>query len=557
MAREISLEALAQSAQAPTSAPAKPASAAPHVGGSIKGAKPISVQQLGRKLEEQHPEIAAQREKERIGEDSPIVKNALDGMTSTLNKKKQDIIGAVSQLEKNAQEMALEKAAEEDPEATIDESGLPNDTSDLDDILGEDSAEPEIKYEQSTDHIKKEETPVKSETETEPNKVTKFQNKIAEQSLPEEDDDGDDLDQMLEDLDHGEDDTEDEEEDVEELRARFKESVNKNIKVIKNEINLSEFKIRSTPVSSSSVLSTINAKDVRKSADWVLFETGRSMTFGDCRGTELDDLRKTIQNSNLVNGVIASLRFVYNHTVDANKPSFEAWCKSIRTEDIESLYMGQYIACYADGNLLARACQKTKEHDGCGVTSLIPAEISDMVKIEDEDVKKKFYSILNHDTTTATTSIESTLFQISDDLVISYSSPTLFKTFLQYSTLKQEITEKYSDTLNMMAYIDGFFTIDRQNGDLVRINIKEYPNNFNKTVVSKLKVFVELLKTLTSDQYNVLVAKLDNIATTSKIKYVYPKTECPECGVEIPEEPIQSVLDLLFTRAQLVQVKSL
>ena len=33
--------------------------------------------------------------------------------------------------------------------------------------------------------------------------------------------------------------------------------------------------------------------------------------------------------------------------------------------------------------------------------------------------------------------------------------------------------------------------------------------------------------------------------------------KCPECGTTIEEENIESVLNLLFTRAQLVQIKSL
>ena len=84
-----------------------------------------------------------------------------------------------------------------------------------------------------------------------------------------------------------------------------------------------------------------------------------------------------------------------------------------------------------------------------------------------------------------------------------------------------------------------------------------YRNNLNKSVIAKLKVYIEILKTLTNDQYNVLTAKLNTIIQNPKISYIYPETTCPECGAKINEEPIDSVMRLLFTRAQLVQVKSL
>ena len=108
-----------------------------------------------------------------------------------------------------------------------------------------------------------------------------------------------------------------------------------------------------------------------------------------------------------------------------------------------------------------------------------------------------------------------------------------------------------------MAYIDGFFRIDYERNQLIPIAIKEYPKNINKTVMSKLKTYIDILKTLTNDQYNVMVAKLDNVIGAPKISYIYPEAVCPECGNTIPEEPVESMLSLLFTRAQLVQVKSL
>ena len=149
------------------------------------------------------------------------------------------------------------------------------------------------------------------------------------------------------------------------------------------------------------------------------------------------------------------------------------------------------------------------------------------------------------------------MLQISDNIVISYSPATLYSTFVQFSAIKPEITQKYTDLLNSLAYIDGFFSINRQTNELTPISIKEYPRNLNKTVLNRLSVYTSILKTLTNDQYNVLMATLANVIQSPKIKYVFPKDKCPECGHEMSESDVDSMLNLLFTRAQLAQIRSL
>ena len=42
-----------------------------------------------------------------------------------------------------------------------------------------------------------------------------------------------------------------------------------------------------------------------------------------------------------------------------------------------------------------------------------------------------------------------------------------------------------------------------------------------------------------------------------EVTYIYPEDTCPECGSTLPEEEIDSMLNVLFTRAQLAQIKSL
>lgn len=510
-----------------------------------------------------------QEKKENIVE-APLVDNAFKSMDRTLKERKEWIQNTMMPIvEENARELALENelgpqeegneesatASAMDVEEEYNDGSHTSSTTDNDDLFSEldeeDDATDQSPVEVEDRHYSFEKVDVPKATES----ATIAKTKASDES----DDESGSLDDLMKDLEK-EDSmnvVDDEDETPEEIREKFKETL-KDVKITSDPIDFNQFKIRKQAVNSNLVLKTLKGSRVVKKADWALYHSKRAITFLECSGPELDTLRKNIANANGVNGVITSLRFIYDHIEDANKPSFEQWTKLIRTEDIESLYYGIYRACYSNSNLIARVCAS----DTCKKTSLIDTGIDDMVVYGEENddhekVKREFQAILNGDTTTESHGFDSTLMQISDNIVISYSPATLYSTFIQFATLRSDITDKYNDLLNTLAYIDGFFSIDRESHELIPIEIKEYANNLNKTVLSRLKVFTEILKSLTNDQYNVMTAKLNNIIQTPKISYVFPKVVCPECGAEIPEEPVDSMLNLLFTRAQLAQIKSL
>lgn len=552
MSKEITLDELIKS-----SSNAKPAARAEEqdktaqvAHSSIKNAKPISTSDLGKNLQSQNPQPKA------VEEDAPLVAEAFASMDKTIAEKKRRFTEEVlpAKMEK-AREEAIEQELDdtENSDNKIESSELfdDNDFSEL-------NEESDVKTTNKDNGVytaPKTIPTIEAEEEKVSTSKTIKEVKSSEDKEEEDDKDSANLDDMMKDLglDTEEENVVDtEEETTEELRERFKASLS-DVKITRNPIDLTKFQIAKEPISSTTVLNNIGATN-KKRCDHPLLHTRRNMTFEECSGPELDALRKTINNSNGVNGVIASLRFVYNHNIDANKKSFEAWCKSIRTEDIESLYFGMYKACYGDSNFVARADVGDK---GCTKTSLIETPINNMLKFKDDESKKIYDDLMNQDTTNPGSKVKSQTMVISDDFVVSYSDPTLYSTFIQYASLKPEITKKYSDYLNTMAYIDGFYRIDYTYHQLIPIAIKEYPNNINKTVMSKLKTYIDILKTLSNDQYNIMVGKLDNVIGETKISYIYPETICPECGNTISEEAIESVLNLLFTRAQLIQVKSL
>ena len=521
----------------------------------IKKAKPINMSDLGKNLEAQHPEA----QKKIVEQDAPLVANAFAAMDNTLAERKRRINEELMPVVmENAREMAMEKEFGSDTSESNNEEEHITTASEL--FEGDDFAdldeEPKVENKDGGVYVAPSNPVIEPEVvETKPEVK---ENKVVKIDKKEESDSGT-LDDLMKDLGLDEEEVkiiDTEEETAEELRERFKASLS-GIKVTRDPIDLSKFQIAKEPMSSAMVLNAIGSSN-KKRCDHPLLHSRRNMTFEECSGPELDALRKTIDNSNGVNGVIASLKFVYNHNIDANKKTFEAWCKSIRTEDIESLYFGMYKACYGDTNLIARADSiDEKKKEGCNKTSLINTPIKDMIKFKDDEAKKLYNDLMNQDTTNPGSKVKSQTMIISDDFAVSYTDPTLYSTFIQYASLKPEIIEKYSGHLNTMAYIDGFYRIDYANQQLIPIAIKEYPTNINKTVMSKLKTYIDILKTLSNDQFNIMTAKLDNVIGEAKISYIYPETTCPECGHTIPEESVDSMLSLLFTRAQLVQVKSL
>lgn len=507
----------------------------------INAAREVSISDIAKTL--------PPKPEEEIKE-TPVVEAAFNAMTKTIAERKENINKTMPYILENAREIALENEMNNEKNNTVEDteneeeevvayetpdiSNIRNDFSDLD----EDGSKPEVV------NKKPEKETVDAPVDLSKNDLDEALNII-----------GGDIDE--DDFSVNESDIS---ETADEAMERYKKSLSA-IKVTKDPIDLSTFKVRQKPVSASTVLNDISSNPYKKKGDWALYHTGRSITLTECDGPELDSLRKTIDNSNNLNKVIASLRFIYNHDCDPNKPTFENWCKHIRTEDIESLYFAMYKVCYSDMNLLGVSCPpptaKNKKDRGCGKASIVEVPIMSMVKYENDEVKDKFNKILQKESTTEDVTIKSNIIPMSDNFAVAYSEPTLYSTFIQMAALPEEITTKFAALLNSLLYITGFFKIDKETKELIPIEIKVYPNNLNKTIRSKLKVYIEILKSLTNDQYNILISKLNNLLEDPKVTYVNPETECPECGKTIPEEEIESTLSLLFTRAQLVALKSI
>ena len=504
----------------------------------------LNMEDLEANRRETHGEELAAREEAEKVVDTEIMANAFKGMNATIDEKIEQIEAAKAEAEAEVEEDELDAELRDIDESLVDD--VEDDEADDKPLESEEDFEDEIENKSEV-----EEKAVAADINSA--SVTNINDVVKKKKFKNKDDAA--IDQMLKDLEDEEDLADDDDfdvdeaESIEEMRARFRKSIT-SIVPVKNPVDFSGFKIRKKPISSLNCLKDVDTS--KRKFDWPLLSTGRNITLEECDGAELDVLNKSVNNRNNTNAVIDSIKFIYEHIVDANKPEFGTWTQTICSNDLESLYFALFGACYSD------SCFIVKEHNqegGCNKASLIKYDnVMDLVKFDDDETEEKFNEVRRKDSTSSTR-IQTKMHQISDNYVISYRPSTLYSFYIQNSSVSQKLYEKYPEILAMLSFIDEIYKIDRESMELIPIESKEYPNNINKTVMSKVKTLLTILKTLTPDQYSMLSGVLTNANGENKIHYVAPKCECPECNKEIPETNL-SVLQTLFTRAQLAQIKN-
>ena len=367
-------------------------------------------------------------------------------------------------------------------------------------------------------------------------------------------DDFDDLLHELEDDDYvstdSDDDFENEEEDADEVRKRMVDAVDKEIraKLFVNKFDPTKLKISKKPTSISFAL---NYNTTTKStADFPLYYTQHCSKFKECTGTELQTLQTKIDAGNEMTSVIEAVKFNYDHIVDPNKPAtFEAWAKMVRTEDVEAMYFGVYKATYYSSNLMPVTCTH------CNTSNLVKIPVNDMVKPANDDVKAEMDKLFQQDTTFPYPEVKSELIQVSDRLFAAIKPPSIYDAFVQFSSISPENQRKFQLILNLISCIDTFYFLTDE-GELSPIIIKTDPTNIRKTVTRKVKDYGSLIKGLTADQYATFITKINSLMEDPKVSFIIPEVECPKCHKKIPAQPINSMLQILFTRAQLAQIKN-
>ena len=181
-----------------------------------------------------------------------------------------------------------------------------------------------------------------------------------------------------------------------------------------------------------------------------------------------------------------------------------------------------------------------------------------MPKFKDDKVKEFVKNTLAKDPTTADYNIKSKLFQVSDDVCISFRMPSIYNRVFEAAMLPEKFRSRYEDLMFYIQCIEGIYQIDHVNKKLLRMQTKVEADKIEKTVANKYKAYAAILQNLKPDEYYSIPAFIKEIRVdhTEDITFAIPETTCPKCGKKV-EETAMDAMNLLFTRLRLQTIRVL
>lgn len=334
------------------------------------------------------------------------------------------------------------------------------------------------------------------------------------------------------------------------------EILNKIVKTASN-MDVSTFKVSKKSANLQSVLNKFKsregAENTQSTATWALMCSGRPYTCTALTGPEVSLLNSNDDGQNsLYNIGRAELSILYRHDANPYKPAtVEAWAKTISYADIGEIYMAEYVATYNKANYMPFECT----NKSCMHMELqdIKDIMGKMVKFTNDEAKAKFDKIVS-EPLTAENSIgyETVIVPINEYIAVGFKMPSLYTYFIEYRSIDQDFIKKYMDMLSVILYMDEIYLID--NGEFRVVDYKKYPDNIAKTFKSKIVTYSKILKSLTTNEFNIMVAYVRSMADNTRyISYVLPETKCSKCGYVIKEQQYNAA-ELVFTQLRLVAI---
>ena len=318
---------------------------------------------------------------------------------------------------------------------------------------------------------------------------------------------------------------------------------------IKKNFDLSKFSISKKPISASKLMRVVTQAD-RNIADWVMWHAKRPIALTGLSGPEILKLNPQNSGRNRLNTFRDMYRVIYDHIEDENKPEYEAWLKSTRFVDLSHIYFGLYKATFNGSNYVNYACPH------CNKVFIKDIKFDDMVEFESDDVKKTVDSLLRLDTTSpkADGEYEAELVQISDQYAFALRTPSIWRAIIETASLTDRFIESH-DSIDVSSYIDDIFLIDEVHQTLIPVDTKPDPDNLSATSARRIRAYGDIINRLNSEDYYALRASINALDTdTTKINYVIPECECPECKKLIPKNTDMTPDQMLFTRHQLAAI---
>jgi hypothetical protein len=324
----------------------------------------------------------------------------------------------------------------------------------------------------------------------------------------------------------------------------LKALISQKIKPVTKKLDLDSFTIARKGTTSNNILQTESAAV----AKWVLPNTGIVVQMREISGANMELIRSHLDRSPVPN-IRGALKVIYDHIVSPKPDSFETWMKSVAYADYDNLFMAAYIASFSEANYLPIDCQNTNCRKAYLTDNI---DIMSMVKFNNTESENKFWNLYNSDIVNGNGLYVSKVTPISDKFAVAFKEPSLYNTMIESGYFSSDFSNKYSNTIAYLPYIDEIYFIDAVNRSLVPIDYKKYDNNISRTARSKVIRYSNVLNTLNADQNSIITAHVNAInERINWFTYQIPETTCPECGFQNPAITDQTASSLLFLRNRL------
>lgn len=363
----------------------------------------------------------------------------------------------------------------------------------------------------------------------------------------------------LEDFDQAEEDAKADREEEEKLLKAARSSIRSEIltKIVNvaKRFDASTMKITNKPISINRALKLAQKKDgapVERTATWALLNANRPYISTSLTGPEVAILNQYDEGTNSY--YISNeqqLRIIYRHDANPYKPNtFEAWTKTIPYSDIEEIYAAVYAATFDSGNFMPYSCKNKK----CAHMWLSDhIKIKELAKFADDKTKEKFDRIMKMPLTAeASVATESVIAPINEVYAVGLKLPSIYNMLLELRSVDTSFVDKYIEIITAILYIDAIYVVD--DGNLSKIQWKEYPGDIAKTFKSKIATYSKILNSISSDDFDVLSAYINSLSEIEHpIRYMIPEAHCPKCNELVAESEIGAKY-AVFTRVQLVEL---
>lgn len=331
---------------------------------------------------------------------------------------------------------------------------------------------------------------------------------------------------------------------TEDFDEKLKAELAKKMRPVSKKFDLANAVVSQTPVTVTNALADIVPLN-KKVFTWGLYRSKRPVTVKAFTATELNSLSSYMDNAARSRDVFKA---IWDHIIRGKGRDFDAWLKTTSYYDVDHLWFAVYGACFAETNYLPYTCPECSE-----ITVSADINLNQMCKFASDEIREEFNKILHSPSEQSMGSVFAEYrVQVSDSFVVGLREPSIYDAVIVPNMLDTEFRNKYRDIIGLNAYISNIYKVVDTGAqiELHPIAVKQFIGNETKSVKARIIQYAKIIRSLTSDQYNIIMGHINTLNETDTIYYRLPAVTCDHCKKEIPEER-EAAADLVFMRHRL------